>query len=94
MQGIPSTSEASQIRELTSVRGLASLVVLFGHIFIVINRHALNNSSQHDVFVNRAFDFLAEAFNGPAAVEIFENVTSPLKVSDEVNPVSSKNTRE
>jgi peptidoglycan/LPS O-acetylase OafA/YrhL len=71
MQGISLKMETSQIRELTSLRGLASLVVLFGHIFIVINRHAVNNSSQHDVFVNKVFDFLGEAFNGPAAVEIF-----------------------
>lgn len=63
--------ETSQIRELSSVRGLASLVVLLGHIFIVINRHGSNNLSQRDVFVNEVFDFLAQTFNGPAAVEIF-----------------------
>ncbi len=55
------------IRELSSIRGIAAIIVMFGHSFNLIDRHA----SAEDSFQSQFFDFLGKAFNGPAAVQMF-----------------------
>ena len=59
------------IREISSIRGVAAVVVLLGHVFNVIDRQSLGNLTPDGALYNRIFDVLGSAFNGPAAVEIF-----------------------
>ena len=58
------------IRELSSIRGIAALVVLFGHVFAIIDRHSPIYASASPI-TNSVFDFLGHSFNGNGAVEIF-----------------------
>ena len=59
------------IREISSIRGVAAVIVVLGHVFNVIDRQFLEKLTSDDTLYNRIFDFLGSAFNGPAAVEIF-----------------------
>lgn len=56
------------IRELSSMRGIAAIIVMFGHSFSLIDRHV---GGAKDSFQTQFFDFFGKTFNGPAAVQMF-----------------------
>ncbi|MDP9090783.1 MAG: acyltransferase [Pseudomonadota bacterium] len=61
------------IRELSSIRGIAAVVVVFGHVLSVVDRHSLGHEGTDGgrAWVAPLFDFMSSTFNGPAAVELF-----------------------
>lgn len=75
-----------QIRELSSMRGIASIVVVLGHVFIVLNRPDVGDVRPLD----GVFAYAARMFNGPAAVELFF-VLSGLVLSLSLERRSNRN---
>ena len=64
-------TKAPYFPELSSIRGIAAIVVLFGHAFDIIQRAPAVRplSATHSIYA--AFEFIAASLNGNAAVEMF-----------------------